>query len=360
MRIYVKTLVCCLMLAVFTSAGCKAEDKKNDDANAVKVAKATSKQADIAVTVNGFVIKESDVQAKMQLQLTKMPENLPQDVLEQYKQRLRPQILNSTITERLIEEKQQKEKIVITEEDAINYIKEQGAKQPTPLSLEEIKQVITTQGGTFEQVKERVKKVMGFQKLISTAYPEDANVTDEQAKKYYTENAQQYEKVKASHILITPDTSDPNVNSEQAKALAKTKAEKLLEQLKAGADFAELAKENSACSSAAKGGSLGLFGKGQMVPAFEKTAFELKVGDISELVETQFGYHIIKVSEHLVPNEALFEQVKEDIKEELQAKKMTERVANYIESLKSQAEVVYPLGKEPQPATSLSPSVPVK
>jgi len=85
-------------------------------------------------------------------------------------------------------------------------------------------------------------------------------------------------KVKASHILV----------EKQSQAL------KVLEELKEGADFRELAKKYSTCPSGKKGGDLGQFGRGQMVREFEQAVFALKTGQVSEPVKTQFGYHIIK------------------------------------------------------------------
>ncbi|MDG6220326.1 MAG: peptidyl-prolyl cis-trans isomerase [Candidatus Thermoplasmatota archaeon] len=88
-------------------------------------------------------------------------------------------------------------------------------------------------------------------------------------------------KVRASHILV---------KTEQ-------KANELHQKLMAGEDFAKLAKLNSDCPSSRNGGDLGLFGKGQMVPEFEKAAFSLEIGQISKPVKTQFGWHLIKVTE---------------------------------------------------------------
>jgi peptidyl-prolyl cis-trans isomerase C len=120
-------------------------------------------------------------------------------------------------------------------------------------------------------------------------------VSEEDARKFYNENPDKFTKseaVKASHILIGVDQK---ATAEEKKA-AREKAEKLRKELAGGADFAALAKGNSTCPSSQQGGDLGYFGKGQMVPAFEKAAFALKPGEISDVVETQFGYHIIKLT----------------------------------------------------------------
>lgn len=125
-------------------------------------------------------------------------------------------------------------------------------------------------------------------------------VSDAEIQKAYADNAKDYEQVKARHILIAPKGSaaaqpGKELTDEQAKA----KAEDLRKQIAAGANFEELAKkESDDTGSGARGGDLGSFGHGQMVPEFEQAAFSAKVGDVTPVVKTQFGYHIIKVEGH--------------------------------------------------------------
>jgi peptidyl-prolyl cis-trans isomerase C len=179
------------------------------------------------------------------------------------------------------------------------------------------------------------------------------NITEEDAKKHYDESPTQFEvkeQVRASHILIKPDITDPNNDPNQAKAEAKAKIQDLLEQIKDGADFAELAKANSACPSAAGGGDLKFFTRGKMAPPFEKAAFALEVGKVSDIVETQFGYHIIKVTDRKDAGTTSFEQAGDNIIKQLTQKKQKEFADKYIESLKAAANIVYPPGKEPTPA----------
>ena len=125
----------------------------------------------------------------------------------------------------------------------------------------------------------------------------------------------------------------------------------MLEQIKAGADFAELARANSTCGSASAGGDLDFFGRGQMVPIFEKVAFELEVGKVSDIVETQFGYHIIKATDHKDAGTISFEQAKNDIIQKLTQEKKNELAQEYINSLKAEANIVYPPGKDPSAIT---------
>ena len=139
---------------------------------------------------------------------------------------------------------------------------------------------------------------------------EGIKVSDDDLKKAYEAKKNEYEQVKARHILVAfkgspaAQQGKPELTEEQAKA----KAEELRKQIAGGASFEELAKkESDDVGSGAQGGDLGEFGRGQMVPEFEKAAFEAKAGDVTPVVRTQFGYHIIKVEEH---GSTPFEQVK--------------------------------------------------
>jgi len=306
---------------------------------------------DIAATVNGVDITESQIEVKLKPQLEKMAKQLPAPFVEQYKKQLRQQVLDGMIIELLLNEKVKANKIVVTEEEALEKIKEIASAQRPPLSLEDLKALIEHMGQTFDEAKQQIQKGLGYQKLMEAQFAGKINFTEDDAKKYYSENAEKFDKpeqVRASHILIKPDTADPNTDPNKAKAEAKVKAQDLLKQIKDGADFATLARASSSCPSAAKGGDLGLFGRGQMVPNFEKVAFELKAGEVSDIVETRFGYHIIKVVDHRDASVTTFEQAKDDIIKTLTQKKQAELAKEYIESLKAEANIVYPAGKEPE------------
>ena len=162
-------------------------------------------------------------------------------------------------------------------------------------------------------------------------------VSDADVQKAFADNAKQYEQVKARHILIAPkgspaaQTGKKELTDDEAKA----KAEDLRKQIVAGASFEELAKkESDDAGSGARGGDLGAFGHGQMVPEFEAAAFAAKVGEVTPVVKTQFGYHIIKVDAHDTKSLA---EVRPDIEKNLKQVKLHAA----LDAMKDSAHPVY-------------------
>jgi len=166
-------------------------------------------------------------------------------------------------------------------------------------------------------MKENLLATAELKKIDSTI-----TVSDAEIQKAYTDGAKEYEQVKARHILIAPKGSaaaQPG-KKELTDDEAKAKAEDLRKQIVGGASFEELAKkESDDVGSGARGGDLGSFGHGQMVPEFEQAAFSVKVGEVTPVVKTQFGYHIIKVEAH---DSTPLEQVRPNIEKNLKQTKL--------------------------------------
>ena len=309
----------------------------------------------VAVTVNNIDITEAELQKLVKPQLERMAQQgkkLPPAFAQTLEKKIRQQILDRIIVQRLLDEKAKEANIVITEEELTSQFTRVAAAQKPPLSLDEFKTKLAEYGQNFDELKQQIRKEMTYQKVVEAQWGGKINITEEDAKKYYDEKPTQFdvkEQVRASHILIRPDITDPNADPNQVKAEAKAKIQGLLEQIKGGADFAELAKANSACPSAAQGGDLKFFSRGKMVPPFEKAAFALEVGKVSDIVETQFGYHIIKVTDRKDAGTTSFEQARDNIIKQLTQKKQSELIIKYIDSLKAEANIVYPPGKEPAP-----------
>ncbi len=152
-------------------------------------------------------------------------------------------------------------------------------------------------------------------------YLDDVTFEESELKKYYRRHLDQFEileKIKASHILVMVDADADEATRNDKRAYA----EKLLAEIKSGKDFAEIARTKSDDkASAVKGGSLGYFTRGSMVKPFEDAAFSMKPGDISDIVETTFGYHIIKVEEYTEPGVRSMQDAIEEVKEGLRAEK---------------------------------------
>ncbi|MCK5353393.1 peptidylprolyl isomerase, partial [bacterium] len=172
----------------------------------------------------------------------------------------------------------------------------------------------------FEEQKEnyRTPEQRKVKYIIFSVRPEEVDLTEEQIQERMASIPEKQE-VRASHILLTLD--DEN---------AQQKGEELLEQLRAGADFAELAKANTMDeASAASGGDVGFFGRGAMVPEFEAAAFSLEPGEISDLVATQYGFHIIKVTDiNRVDSRALAEAELRQAEGEILARSLAQKVAH--------------------------------
>jgi peptidyl-prolyl cis-trans isomerase C len=173
--------------------------------------------------------------------------------------------------------------------------------------------------------------------VVSTIVPK-ITVSEEESKKFYDQNIDKFrqgEKIRASHILCGVDAKA----SAEEKKKAREKAEKLHKELAGGADFATLAKENSTCPSSKQGGDLGFFGRGQMVPSFEQAAFALKPGEISDVVETPFGYHIIKLTEKTKAETVPFSTARARIEEYLKKQKVNEAVGDVVAELRKTAKI---------------------
>ncbi len=191
-------------------------------------------------------------------------------------------------------------------------------------------------------VKKRIEDMTNAllaQEYMRKNIADPAKVSEEELKKYYEAHKSQFvekEKVKARHILIKVPS---NANKKEWEA-AKKKALEIRQKLLKGEDFATLAKRYSDDpGSKNRGGELGYFQKGQMVPEFEKAAFSLKKGEISKPVKTTFGYHIIQVQDRTKAKEKSFDQVKQEIRQRLLRQKQIKLKDEIIANLKKKYAV---------------------
>jgi peptidyl-prolyl cis-trans isomerase C len=302
----------------------------------------------VVVTVDGTAITEAQVDLRLRQQMARMGSSsgLPPEMIQQLSAQLRPRVVDGLIAEQLLIEQVRDSNMAPTEAEVMDQIKTIADGQEPALSVEQFKAMVVQQGYDFNNVKQEIGRELGIQKLLKTRSEGKVNVSDTDANSYYTEHAQEFdvpERVKVSHILIAPEAGDPNADPNATKAAARTKAEGLLAQVKEGKDFAELAKANSACPSSKEGGDLGFIERGKAVPSFEEAAFALEPGQISGVVETEFGYHILKVSERTQARHLPLSEVKDQIVDKLKQDRTRELAIGYIDELKAKATITYPV-----------------
>lgn len=203
------------------------------------------------------------------------------------------------------------------------------------------KKALSEFGTNEAELREQVRVGVTIEALMMDV-TKDLSVSEDRLKAFYNENLAQFkheEEVSAAHILIKTDATAKDPKADEEKALAKITD--ILKQIREGADFAELAKKHSEDpGSGAQGGDLGFFGRGRMVPEFEKTAFSMKDGEVSEPFKTQFGYHIIKRNAYRPARTESYEEVKEQIRENLLAQERNQAFQTWIDAQKKDAKIV--------------------
>lgn len=273
---------------------------------------------------------------------------------------IKDRVVNELIVKALLNQEMQKRGIEVTNKDVDDAVKEIIDKVG---SKEQLDALLKQNGISNSQFKKDLKEEVKMKKLAKELG--SSSVSDAEAKKFYNDNISKFkhpDKVRASHILIAVNPqeieevvkSDPNnKNIDETAVKAKVAAEVQAKEAKANqilaeakknpTQFAKLAKENSEDTATAnKGGDLGFFAAKEMVPEFSKAAFSMKPNTISDKpVKTQFGYHIIMVTDRSAAGQDPFEKVKPSIKAYLENQKQIELIDKLTESLKKSAKIEY-------------------
>ena len=200
-------------------------------------------------------------------------------------------------------------------------------------------QAMAAQGLTVDHLRAQTRNNLEVQKVIDAEVSAKVSVQDADVSTFYQQNLERFkqgESVHASHILIgVPQGATP-----EQKSAAKKKAEAALKQVRGGADFGAVARAQSQDpGSAQNGGDLGFFPKGQMTPAFEEAAFKLKTGAVSNIVETPFGFHIIKSLGRRPARTAPLDEVSGQIKDFLTQGQREQKLEQFIAQAKSKSKL---------------------
>lgn len=288
-----------------------------------------------AAIVNGAVITKNEVEASLG------------NMLQQYQafgmkldstqvDTLRNRVLESLIARELLFQEAQKAGIVVSDEDLAKEISYVSSQYPNE---EAFKQALESQGITEETLKKQYARNVAIRNFVDEKAAKLPPVSAEEKTKYYEEHKKEYEheeQVGARHILVSAKEGE----TADSLAMKQAKIEELLARVNKGEDFSELAKQFSDCPSAPKGGDLGYFARGRMVKPFEETAFSLKDGEVSGIVKTVFGFHIIQVYAHKPAGTDSYEEVEQSIDEQLRREKTNKDMDDLIKELKSKASIV--------------------
>jgi len=286
----------------------------------------------IAAVVNEEIITTVEVE-KEYLQMQKELEKLPPSE----KMGLKSAALNRLVDKKLIEQKIHELDIKVTDEDlklAIDDVKKQNN-----MSQETLEQALLGQGLSFEQYRAQLKEQLERLRLMSQEVRSKVQVGEREMREYYDANPDLYGGsvlFRARHIFFKVDKK----GGAAALARAEAKANEVLAQARAGKDFAELARLHSEDPAAAEdGGDLGSFRKADMLPEIGDSVAAMKPGEVSTLVLSPAGLHIIKLEEKSQESGKPFEEVKDAIEELLYKKKSDERFAQWVKDLRATAAI---------------------
>jgi peptidyl-prolyl cis-trans isomerase C len=287
---------------------------------------------EVAAKVNGVPITTLELDRSFQAHV-QMPYSQVQED-PRAKEVLR-QILDNLIDRELLLQQAKSLKMAVPPQQVDTQMQQLVQRFP---SKEAFEQALTAQNFTMDALKKDVEGQLLRQQLVKKEVLDKVNVSARDVQTFYDQHKDKYveeEQIHARHILIRV----PQQVSPADDAKLKGKADDAMKRAKTGEDFAALAKELSDDGSKESGGDLGFFPRGRMVPAFEQAAFALQPGQISEMVRTEFGYHIIKVEERKTGRALAFDEAKAQVQEDLTREQTYERYQKYVAGLRSKAKL---------------------
>ncbi len=244
-------------------------------------------------------------------------------------------MLDQMIAFRLLKQESLRRQVTATDAELEAAMKQVRAQFPNDAAFQD---ALKAQKITVDELRKETRSNLLISKMLDQEITPQLTVKPSDISAFYEKNPdkfQQPESIRASHVLIAV----PQAADAPTRQKARAKAEDVLKQAKAGADFAKLAETYSNDASKSHGGDLGYFPKGQMVPAFEAAAFALKPGGLSGVVESPFGYHIIKLTDRKPAHTVPFGEVSSRIEQFLQQEMRSTKTREFVDGLKAKGKV---------------------
>lgn len=305
------------------------------DSESVNADDAAETDASVAIQVDNETITKKQLKERVDLKIqpmlqrfgVKSTDQLPPQV-QGLRDQVKRQVVQQSVTQLVLLSHAKQSDVEVTDQE----LQERWDKllQRFP-SEKQFHTQLEKLGKSPEEFRGELRSGLLMQKFIKQEIGQ-VEVTDQEIQKHFEQNKEQYqqsERVRARHILF----------KEEGEADAEAEAKEVKKQLESGANFSEMARKHSDGPSAKRGGSLGTFGRGEMVPAFEKVAFGLEPGVISDPVKTQFGYHLIQVEEKMDSKPATLENSREKVAQQLRQQKRQQKMQKLVQRLREQSEI---------------------
>lgn len=313
-------------------------------------------ETDLVMEVNGLPITVLDVRELFTGRYGREFEQIPEEQRALVMPQLQQMIMNELIQRRLLQSAADKEGMKVSDEEIEAALAEISKQLPEGTDLD---QFAKDSGISIARIREQIHQDLKVRKLYDKVTVDVKTPDESEARGYFDAHSQEFEQaesVDASHILIATEGITDATQLAAKEKIAKELHDEIV--AKKGENFAEMAKLHSDCPSKVQSGDLGEFEKGQMVKEFEDAAFSQAIGEIGNVVKTEFGYHIIRVNERKEAKTLSFDEVKEELTESLFDQAKSAKLESYIAELREAANIVYPEGMEPKGAKEEAPIKP--
>ncbi|MFC1850611.1 peptidylprolyl isomerase [candidate division CSSED10-310 bacterium] len=291
----------------------------------------------MVATVNGTTITRSELNSEINNLQNQYRGQMPPDQVAKMQPMMQKQALENLINKTLLLQEAKKtgfepeQKAV---DDELTKVKSRFA------SPEQFQNQLKAMGVSEDNLRNEIKTNLKINSLLEKPLTTVKDIEEADVKTFYQENPGQFqvpEQIRASHILLSVKPEEQEEDRSKKRAQLQT----LKDEIAKGADFGELARQHSSCPSKEKGGDLGFFGRGQMVKPFEEVAFNLNPDQVSDIVETKFGLHLIKLAEKKEAHTLPLEDVKDKLEKYLSNQRKQLVVKNYVQGLRTDSKIVY-------------------
>lgn len=336
------------ILVLFTFvlvSGCSDNDKKKKESSAPAVSGSTAPNSvpivagdqatsgDIAVSVDGKILKKSELESNIKEKIKMFKDKIPADKQKDARENIKKRLVDEFVMRTLLMNEIAKNKIEVSDQEMKIATDKIKASLPPNKKFDEFLK-------ENKISKEDIMLGVKVEKYLNLQTGKNAKPTQKEISKFYKDNRDKLfkasESVHVRHILVTVNKGD----NDKVKAGKKEKIENLRKQLLNGGDFAELARKNSDCPSKEAGGDLKFISRGQTVKPFEDAAFSQKKNAIGPVITTEYGYHIIQALDRKPAKTIAFDEVKGKISAYLEQQKRAKTFADILKKLKENAKIL--------------------